>query len=31
MKQLAVPQKKGGHNACEYCPQKPICRIGDFK
>jgi ATP-dependent helicase/nuclease subunit B len=27
----ALPQKKSGHNACEYCPQKPICRIGDFK
>lgn len=27
----ALPLKKGGHNACEYCPQKPICRIGDFK
>ncbi len=27
----AIPQKKGGHNACEYCPQKPVCRIGDYK
>lgn len=26
----ALPLKKGKHNACEYCPHKPVCRIGDF-
>jgi ATP-dependent helicase/nuclease subunit B len=27
----AVPLKKGGHNACEYCSVKPVCRTGNFR
>ncbi|MDD4772792.1 MAG: PD-(D/E)XK nuclease family protein [Eubacteriales bacterium] len=27
----AIPLRKGGNNACEYCPHKPVCRIDNFK